>query len=65
IGRRLEIPEDRVLTVIAERGNTSSASVAITLTTEAAKGTFREGDLLILTAFGGGMAVDVVLYRWG
>jgi 3-oxoacyl-[acyl-carrier-protein] synthase III len=65
IGRRLEIPEDRVLTVIAERGNTSSASVAITLTAEAAKGTFRDGDLLILTAFGGGMAVDVVLYRWG
>lgn len=65
IGRRVGIPEERVLTVIAERGNTSSASVPITLARAAAAGTFREGDLVILTAFGGGMAVDVVLYRWG
>jgi|CXWL01.1.fsa_nt_gi 3-oxoacyl-[acyl-carrier-protein] synthase-3 len=65
IGRRLEIPEERVITVIAERGNTSSASVPITLVHAVKKGLFQRGDLVILTAFGGGMAVDVVLYRWG
>jgi len=64
IGKRLGIPEDRVLTRIAERGNTSSASVPITLAHYAAEGTFQPDDLVILTAFGGGMAVDVALYRW-
>lgn len=64
IGKRLDIPEERVLTRIRERGNTSSASIPITLAHYAGEGNFRRGDLLILAAFGGGMAVDVVLYRW-
>lgn len=64
IGRRLGIPEERVVTSIAERGNTSSASVPITLACAARDGRFAAGDLLILAAFGGGMAIDVVLYRW-
>ncbi len=64
IGKRLGIPEERVLTRIAERGNTSSASVPITLAHYAAEGRFQSGDLLILTAFGGGMAIDAALYRW-
>lgn len=64
IGKRLGIPGRRVLTRIRERGNTSSASIPITLAHHAARGTFRRGDLLILAAFGGGMAIDVVFYRW-
>lgn len=64
IGKRLGVPEERVLTRIAERGNTSSASVPITLAHYAAAGRFKRGDLLAMTAFGGGMAIDVVLYRW-
>jgi 3-oxoacyl-[acyl-carrier-protein] synthase-3 len=64
IGKRLGVPEDRVLTRIAERGNTSSASVPITLAHYAAEGRFKRGDLLAMTAFGGGMAIDVALYRW-
>ena len=64
IGKRLGIPAQRVLTRIKERGNTSSASIPITLAHYAAKNKFNRGDLLILAAFGGGMAIDVVLYRW-
>ena len=64
IGKRLGIPQERILTRIAERGNTSSASIPITLAHFAARGTFKSGDLLALTAFGGGMAIDVALYRW-
>lgn len=64
IGKRLDIPEEQVLTCIEERGNTSSASIPITLAHFAGKNTFRRGDLLILASFGGGMAIDVVFYRW-
>jgi len=64
IGKRLGVPEERVLTRIAERGNTSSASIPITLAHYAGAGRFRRGDLLAITSFGGGMAIDVALYRW-
>lgn len=65
IGRRLGVPPERVLTRIRERGNTSSASIPITLAHYAAADTFKPGDLLVLAAFGGGMAINLVVYRWG
>ncbi|MEM8929554.1 MAG: 3-oxoacyl-[acyl-carrier-protein] synthase III C-terminal domain-containing protein [Acidobacteriota bacterium] len=64
IGKRLGIADDRILTRIVERGNTSSASIPITLAHYAGEGRFTRGDLLVLAAFGGGMAIDVALYRW-
>lgn len=64
IGRRLGVPEERVLTRIRDRGNTSSASIPVTLASETRSDRFRSGDLLVLAAFGGGMAVNLVLYRW-
>lgn len=64
IGKRLGIPAKNVLTRIRQRGNTSSASIPITLAHFAAKDKFQRGDLLILAAFGGGMAIDIVFYRW-
>lgn len=64
IGEIVGLPEDRVLTRVVERGNTSSASVPITLADHAARDTFRRDDLLVLVAFGGGMAMSLALYRW-
>lgn len=64
IGKRLEVPPERVLSRIQDRGNTSSASIPITLAHHAAEGTFERGDLLVFAAFGGGMAIDLLLYRW-
>ncbi|MEO1369121.1 MAG: 3-oxoacyl-[acyl-carrier-protein] synthase III C-terminal domain-containing protein [Acidobacteriota bacterium] len=49
---------------MTERGNTSSASIPISLAHYARRGRFQSGDLLILAAFGGGMAIDIALYRW-
>jgi 3-oxoacyl-[acyl-carrier-protein] synthase III len=64
LGKRVGISEDRVLTRIAERGNMSSASIPVSLALYAERGKFERGDLLVLAAFGGGMAIDIVLYRW-
>lgn len=64
IGRRLGIPEERVITRIRDRGNTSSASIPLTLAHAAEAALFSSGDLLVLAAFGGGMAVNLVVYRW-
>jgi len=64
IGERLGIPERYVLSCIADRGNTSSASIAITLARYADLGYFKSGDLLLLAGFGGGMSMGLILYRW-
>lgn len=64
IGKRVGIPASHVLTRIRQRGNTSSASIPIALAHFAAAEKFKRGDLLIMAAFGGGMAIDAVLYRW-
>lgn len=64
IGKKLGIPEGRVLSCVQDRGNTSSASVAITLAYYADLGTFKTGDLLLFAAFGGGMSMGLMLYRW-
>ena len=64
IGQRIGLRPERVLTRVAERGNTSSASIPITLAHHAVRGTFQRGDLLILAGFGGGMSIGIALYCW-
>jgi 3-oxoacyl-[acyl-carrier-protein] synthase-3 len=46
-------------------GNVGSASVPVTLDEAARSGALREGDLVLLAGFGGGMSVGAALLRWG
>jgi acetoacetyl-CoA synthase len=46
-------------------GNVGSASVPVTLDEAARSGTLRDGDLVLLAGFGGGMSVGAALLRWG
>jgi 3-oxoacyl-(acyl-carrier-protein) synthase III len=45
-------------------GNVGSASVPVTLDDARLNGRLRDGDLVLLTAFGGGMAMGHSLLRW-
>jgi 3-oxoacyl-[acyl-carrier-protein] synthase-3 len=54
VASRLNIPEEKVYSNIAEHGNTSSASIPIALDECLQSGKIKEGDLVLLTAFGGG-----------
>ncbi|CAL9446849.1 ketoacyl-ACP synthase III [Streptomyces sp. G3] len=45
-------------------GNTGSASVPVTLDHAARSGRLADGDLVLLAAFGGGMAMGLSLLRW-
>jgi 3-oxoacyl-[acyl-carrier-protein] synthase-3 len=64
LGELIGVPEARTLTVLGDRGNQSSASIPVTLARYSRAQTFRSGDLLILAAFGGGMLISIILYRW-
>ena len=64
-GQRLGIPEDRTAVVIDRYGNTSSASIPLALDHALQSGRVADGDLLLLSGFGGGMSWASAVLRWG
>ncbi|NVN99183.1 MAG: ketoacyl-ACP synthase III [Geobacteraceae bacterium] len=64
IGKRLEVPDEKVYVNIDRFGNTSSASIPIALDEANRKGVLQPGNLLLLDAFGGGLAWGAVTVRW-
>ena len=62
--KRTGIPVEKFAVNIQKYGNTSSASVPIMLDELNRKGKLTRGDLLILSAFGGGLANAACLLRW-
>ncbi len=61
---RLGIAEEKVYSNIAEHGNTSSASIPIALDECVEAGKINEGDLVLMTAFGGGATWGATLVRF-
>lgn len=64
IGKRLAIPDEKVYVNIDRFGNTSSASIPLALDEANRNGLLKTGDLLLLDAFGGGLAWGAVSIRW-
>jgi len=54
VASRLNVPEEKVYSNIAEHGNTSSASIPIAIDECIQSGKIKEGSLVLLTSFGGG-----------
>jgi 3-oxoacyl-[acyl-carrier-protein] synthase-3 len=63
--QRLGIPEERAVVVIDRYGNTSSASIPLALYDALENDRVHDGDLLLLTGFGGGMTWASAVLRWG
>src|SRR5712691_1625709 len=64
VAERLGITGDRAVVDVAEVGNTSAASIPIALDRAWRAGRLREGDLVLLTSFGAGLAWGANLVRW-
>ena len=64
VASRLDVDPSIVYSNIAYHGNTSSASIPIALDECVEKGKVREGDLVLLASFGGGVTWGGVLLRW-
>ncbi|TMA11177.1 MAG: ketoacyl-ACP synthase III [Deltaproteobacteria bacterium] len=62
--KRLEIPLEKCEVNIDQVGNTSSASVPLTLDQANRAGKLKDGDLILMMAIGGGMAWGSALMRW-
>ena len=64
VASRLGVPEEKVYSNIAEHGNTSSASIPIAMDECIQSGRIKEGDLVLLTAFGGGVTWGASVIRF-
>ncbi|HET6862657.1 MAG TPA: beta-ketoacyl-ACP synthase III [Pyrinomonadaceae bacterium] len=64
VADRLNVDLSRVYSNIAVHGNTSSASIPIALDECVESGRVKEGDLVLMTSFGGGVTWGGVLLRW-
>ena len=62
--KKYHIPKEKVLLNIAECGNMSATSVMVLLDEYAKKGIFKNGDKLLLVAFGGGLTSGAVIVEW-
>jgi 3-oxoacyl-[acyl-carrier-protein] synthase-3 len=61
---RLGIAPERTISTIDRYGNTSAASVPLSLVEVAESGRVAPGDLVLMCGFGAGMAVGTALWRW-
>ncbi|WP_088005670.1 beta-ketoacyl-ACP synthase III [Indiicoccus explosivorum] len=62
---RLELPEHKMSKTVHKYGNTSSASIPISLVEELEKGKIRDDDLIVMVGFGGGLTWGAIAMRWG
>jgi 3-oxoacyl-[acyl-carrier-protein] synthase-3 len=65
VGERLSLSADRVVDCIAQIGNTTSASLPTALAVAEADGRLRPGSLVLLGAFGAGLAWGGTVLTWG
>lgn len=64
VASRLGVPDEKVYSNIAEMGNTSSASIPIAIDECIQTGKIKDGSLVLLTAFGGGVTWGGTVIRF-
>lgn len=64
VGKELGVSEDKVPMNLAKYGNTSAASIPILLAELELQGKLKKGQLIVLSAFGGGVTWGATLIRW-
>jgi 3-oxoacyl-[acyl-carrier-protein] synthase III len=63
--QRLELPVEKMSKTIHKYGNTSSASIPISIVEEVEAGKIKDDDVIVLVGFGGGLTWGAIALRWG
>lgn len=58
VGKKMNLPEEKVIINLTNHGNTSAASIPLALSENMESGKIKKGDLVVFTAMGGG-------FTWG
>ncbi len=64
VAKRLGLEESLVYTNLDKYGNTSAASIPLAMDEAAGKGLLKEGDIIVLDAFGGGLTWGACVLEW-
>ncbi|XJZ28176.1 beta-ketoacyl-ACP synthase III [Bacillota bacterium Lsc_1132] len=63
--QRLEVPEEKMSKTVQKYGNTSAASIPISMVEELEAGKIKDDDLIVMVGFGGGLTWGAIALRWG
>ncbi|WP_404331215.1 beta-ketoacyl-ACP synthase III [Mesobacillus maritimus] len=63
--QRLELPIEKMSKTVHKYGNTSAASIPISMVEELEAGKIKDGDLIVMVGFGGGLTWGAIAMRWG
>ena len=65
VAKRLKIPASKILSNIAEYGNTSAASIPLSLDAAVREGRVKPGDTIAASGFGAGLTWGAAIFKWG
>jgi 3-oxoacyl-[acyl-carrier-protein] synthase-3 len=65
VAQRLNIPQEKVLSNLANYGNTSAASIPIALDEAVRQGKIQPGDTIAASGFGAGLTWGATIFQWG
>ncbi|KAL5748518.1 hypothetical protein ACOSP7_025560 [Xanthoceras sorbifolium] len=65
VATRLEVPSERVISNLANYGNTSAASIPLALDEAVRSGKVKSGHTIAAAGFGAGLTWGSVILRWG
>jgi len=63
--QRLELPVEKMSKTIHKYGNTSAASIPISLVEDVEEGRVKDDDVIVMVGFGGGLTWGAIAMRWG
>jgi 3-oxoacyl-[acyl-carrier-protein] synthase III len=63
--QRLELPVEKMSKTVDKYGNTSAASIPISIVEELEAGKIKDDDLIVMVGFGGGLTWGAIAIRWG
>jgi 3-oxoacyl-[acyl-carrier-protein] synthase-3 len=63
IGKKLGFPADKIVVTVDKQANTSAATIPLALAEASSDGRLKEGNLIALTALGGGFSWGSALFR--
>lgn len=63
VARRLNLSPERIVSTVADHGNTSAASIPLALDCAVKDGRIKSGDLVVVEAIGGGLSWGAAIFR--
>lgn len=63
--QRLELPVEKMSKTVHKYGNTSAASIPISIVEELEAGKIKDDDVIVMVGFGGGLTWGAIAIRWG